>query len=463
MTNAPVLVITAADASMTYGETVPTITASYSVGGVVTTAPICTTTATSASPIGDYISSCTGAVAAPGYTISYVPGKVTVTPAEVVITASSHTMPYGGTVPTITPSYSISGVGVTPALAVTPSYSVPGLVTTPPTCTTTATSASPSGSYPSTCTGAVVDPNYVVRYVPGTVTISPAQTVTSLTVKKEAQQTSFTAAGDKLDYTYTITNTGNVSLTDFSVTDNKIAAPNIVTCPTTPTTLAPGETIVCTATYTIVQADVDAGSVSNTAIGHAKFGETTVDSDPTTIAVQGASGPKLELKKEAKQTTFVAAGDKLDYTYTLTNTGNVTLSGPFTVTDDKITDPNTVTCPASPTALAHGESMVCTATYTVTGADVSTGSVANKAVAHAIFSEKPIDSDPKTITVSITPLESAAGATATAGHPATPPVTSSNGSSPTNEPLPVLLILMALAFGGLGVLAVQTQRGTIRS
>ena len=71
-------------------------------------------------------------------------------------------MTYGGTPPTITPSYSGFVNGDTAAS-----------LTTPPTCSTTATSHSPAGSYPSTCSGAV-DSNYTISYVSGTVTDSAA-------------------------------------------------------------------------------------------------------------------------------------------------------------------------------------------------------------------------------------------------------------------------------------------------
>ena len=66
----------------------------------------CSTTATSSSPVAGspYASSCSGAVDA-NYTISYVPGSVTVGKAPLTITASSPSMTYGGTVPTITPGY----------------------------------------------------------------------------------------------------------------------------------------------------------------------------------------------------------------------------------------------------------------------------------------------------------------------------------------------------------------------
>ena len=84
------------------------------------------------------------------------------TPAPLVITASSGSMTYGVTAPTITPSYSGFVNGDTSASLITQ-----------PICSTTATSHSPAGSYPSSCSGAV-DSNYSISYVSGTVTDSAA-------------------------------------------------------------------------------------------------------------------------------------------------------------------------------------------------------------------------------------------------------------------------------------------------
>ncbi len=71
--------------------------------------------------------------------------------------------------------------------------------------------------------------------------------------------------GETITYGFTVFNTGNVTLTDVGVTDAK-AGP--VTC--TDTTLAPHTSTACTADnpYVIVQADVDTGSVDNTATAH---------------------------------------------------------------------------------------------------------------------------------------------------------------------------------------------------
>ena len=161
------VIITASSPSMTYGGTVPIITPSYSgfVNGEVATPtpPTCVTTATSASPAGSYPTTCSSAADANYSAIKYVAGMLTVNPAPLVITASSATMNYGGTVPTITPSYSAFVNGDTA-----------NSLTTKPTCSTTATSSSPAGNYPSTCSGAV-DPNYKFSYVAGTVTVGGLQ------------------------------------------------------------------------------------------------------------------------------------------------------------------------------------------------------------------------------------------------------------------------------------------------
>ena len=81
--------------------------------------------------------------------------------------------------------------------------------------------------------------------------------------------------------------------------------------------------------------------------------------------------------KTATPTTYNAVGNVINYSYLVTNNGNVTLSGPFTVSDDKATDE---ACPATPTSLAPGASVTCTASYTITQADLDAGTVTNVAM-----------------------------------------------------------------------------------
>ena len=57
----------------------------------------------------------------------------------------------------------------------------------------------------------------------------------------------------------------------------------------------------------------------------------------TPVAGTGvAPAPILALAKTASPTSYAYAGQVITYRYTLTNVGNVTLDGPFVVTDDRL-------------------------------------------------------------------------------------------------------------------------------
>ncbi|MGH9379949.1 MAG: DUF7507 domain-containing protein [Thermoanaerobaculia bacterium] len=68
--------------------------------------------------------------------------------------------------------------------------------------------------------------------------------------------------GSTIEYTFVVTNTGNVTLSNITITD-PLDGLSPISCPGT--TLAPGAEMTCTATYTVTQQDVDAGVVQNTA------------------------------------------------------------------------------------------------------------------------------------------------------------------------------------------------------
>jgi len=202
---------------------------------------------------------------------------------------------------------------------------------------------------------------------------APAEIV--LTLEKTASESSFDNVGDILHYSYGLTNNGSQPmLAPFTITDDKTADE---ACPATSTSLAQGESITCTASYIITQADLDAGSVTNVATGHAFIGTAPIDSNQDSESVTGVQTKVLTLEKSADPLTYDSVLDVIGYSYLVKNTGNVTLSGPVTVTDDKAV----VTCPAG--GLAPGAEMTCTAIYTITQGDIDTGSVKNTAQAHA--------------------------------------------------------------------------------
>jgi hypothetical protein len=158
------LTITASSASVVFGSAIPSVTPSFTgfvngdTSAVLTTQPICMTTATSTSPVGTYPTTCSGA-ATTNYNISYVPGTVTITAASLIITASSATVTYGSAVPAVTPSFAGFVNGDTSAI-----------LTAQPVCSTSATATSNVGTYPSNCSSAAAT-NYTISYVPGTITI----------------------------------------------------------------------------------------------------------------------------------------------------------------------------------------------------------------------------------------------------------------------------------------------------
>src|SRR5262249_53700082 len=144
-------------------------------------------------------------------------------------------------------------------------------------------------------------------------------------------------AGDTIAYTFTVTNAGDVTLTGIAVDDPKVGA---VTCPQT--TLQPGQATTCTGTYTITQADVNAGSVDNTATaGGMPPSGPSVSSAPDSTSTSTTTVSTLTIDKQAGAPTDVNSngrvdtGDTIDYTFVVENTGTVTLTG-IAVDDAKV-------------------------------------------------------------------------------------------------------------------------------
>ncbi len=194
--------------------------------------------------------------------------------------------------------------------------------------------------------------------------------VQGISLAKSADPLTYSTVGTVISYDFVVTNTGSVALSGPFVIDDDRATDE--SCPVT-ATLAPAASITCTATYTITQADLDAGTVTNTATASADG----VTSAPDSATVTAAQGPALTLAKTADTPTYAAVGDVIDYEYVVTNSGNVVLNGPFVIDDDRATDES---CPVT-ASLAPGDDITCTASYTITQADLDAGSVTNVASA----------------------------------------------------------------------------------
>jgi uncharacterized repeat protein (TIGR01451 family) len=79
------------------------------------------------------------------------------------------------------------------------------------------------------------------------------------------------------------------------------------------------------------------------------------------------AAPGLSLNKSADRTTYTSVGQVIVYTYVVRNIGGVALTGPFTVTDDKL---GAFLCGSSTTVLAPGASVTCTKSYTIKAKDL---------------------------------------------------------------------------------------------
>ena len=170
VTTAP-LTITASNQSKVYGAALPALTATYTgfvngdTSASLDTLPTLTTTATAGSHVAGspYAITASGAVDT-DYSISYVAGTLTVTPAALTITADNQTKVYGAALPTLTASYSGFVNGDTSAS-----------LTTQPTLTTTATASSHVSGSPYTITASgAVDSDYTISYAPGSLNVTPA-------------------------------------------------------------------------------------------------------------------------------------------------------------------------------------------------------------------------------------------------------------------------------------------------
>jgi uncharacterized repeat protein (TIGR01451 family) len=156
--------------------------------------------------------------------------------------------------------------------------------------------------------------------------------------------------GGTVKYTITVRNTGNVTLTNVTVTDAKLGLNQYVG------SLAPGAAVQLTASYgPVSEADLP-GPIFNTA---GAMGTTPINTpvgpvtDTHSVPVIAAPGLSIDKTGDAGPLTL---GDTVHYTITVTNTGNVALAN-VTVTDAKLgLNQNVGT-------LLAGQSAVVTDTY----------------------------------------------------------------------------------------------------
>ena len=217
--------------------------------------------------------------------------------ATVNVTASSDTMVYSGTVPTITASYDPSIIPTTPA-----------------TCSTDATASSPVSTYASNCVGAA-DPNYSFTYTAGSVLVTQASSVTVVTCPTSAVYT-----GSAIEpCTVSITGAGSLNLTPDPIYANNT---NVGTANANHTfggdANHTGSNGSDTFEITFASATVTLGDLTQTYDGTGKF--VSVTTNPVGLVVEVTYNGFTSIPVAAGDYAVVATIQDANYTGSTNNT-----------------------------------------------------------------------------------------------------------------------------------------------
>jgi choice-of-anchor A domain-containing protein/uncharacterized repeat protein (TIGR01451 family) len=280
-----------------------------------------------------------------------------------------------------------TGTGTRPVATCATTNLLPGAATT---CTATYTITQQdvdTGNVSNIAVARSTNPEGTPVSSPSSGAVVDMTAASSLALTKQATPSTVAAAGQRVFYVLVATNTGEVTLNGITVVDTGFSGTGtrpVISCPSAP--LAPGVSTSCSATYVVTQADIDAGTaIVNTATASATTpGGSTVTSAPVGVSVGVDVAPAVDLVKSVTPTTVTAAGQIVTYSFLVNDTGNQTITG-VTVTEVSSTRTGAlspITCPT--TTLAPSANTTCTATYTVTQADINAGGVSNTAVASAL-------------------------------------------------------------------------------
>ncbi|MCK7678390.1 hypothetical protein M0E84_10175 [Corynebacterium sp. CCM 9186] len=233
----------------------------------------------------------------------------------------------------------------------------------------------------------------------GTVTLSRAASL-ALVKGKTDDGVSVYREGDTVNYTFTVTNTGAVSLDDIAIVDRKLTDAGVaIDCGTG--ALAPGDSRLCTAgDYTVTEKDVEDGRVDNaaTATGTPLNGDPAVTSPESPLTLS-AGEPAIAVTKTASPESGVRAGDTVTFTVTVSNTGTTVLENVRLIDTPLELHGTKLSCSGAEglttdqgITLPRGDSRTCTATVTATQDDVDNGNnLDNTVQARAQLDGRPVD------------------------------------------------------------------------
>ena len=242
-----------------------------------------------------------------------------------------------------------------------------------------------------------------------TITRSPSLAVSKTATVTEDSGNTITDRGDIINYVITVTNNGNVSLSNVSVTDvlenadgdnlTLFAGPTHVSSDASSAdgTLKVGETATYNASYVIETLASDSGSIVNTinVVATSPLGTNDVNGTDS-VTTTTTEAPSIEVNKTytiiENGVTGINPNDIIQYVISVENTGNVTIDN-ITYVDtftDRSASPQTMTFSSGPFytgadqgsgdgVIKPGETATYMALFTITQAAIDAGGLDNTA------------------------------------------------------------------------------------
>lgn len=177
----------------------------------------------------------------------------------------------------------------------------------------------------------------------------------SIALDKTVTEESYDSVGDTLNYSYTITNTGDAPIgpTQFTISDDRIASGAAFNCGPADTTLAIDATLTCQASYEVTSADITTESVLNTAV--ASGGGLTSNEDQVSVpfvppATTTTSTTSTTTTTIPETTTTTSTIPETTTTVAETTTTTIVDTTTTTIVDTTTTTPvaSTTTNPITP-------------------------------------------------------------------------------------------------------------------
>ena len=249
------------------------------------------------------------------------------------------------------------------------------------------------------------DPGVPTADAPTITPIPPHPVLTLIKLQspiEDKNNNGLTDVGDVIHYTFQITNAGNLAFATVNLVD---LLPGAIVTGTTLTNFAPNaqDLTTFTASYTITSTDVTIGSVSNQAkiTGTLASGASVTDlsdnADPTLnnpTVTPIVAKPSIALIKHLFSIVdngtlgVTDAGDVINYTFDVKNTGNVPLTNIFI--NDLLAGATVTGGPIANLPAGNTNTTTFKASYTITAADIANGKVSNSAQAFGTYNTNTV-------------------------------------------------------------------------